>query len=194
MIREMIYKEEHILFPMSLETLTEREWRGVREGECEIGYAWIEPPATPDEDETEPGQVAPQGLPLDTGQLTVEQINLVLTHLPLDLTYVDENNEVRYYSQGKERIFPRSPGVIGRLVQNCHPPKSVHVVNKIVEEFKAGTKDVAEFWIPMEDKLVHIRYLAVRNGQGDYRGVLEMSQDVTEIRALKGAKRLLDWT
>ena len=132
-------------------------------------------------------------LNLDTGQLTEEQVNLVMTHLPVDISFVNENDEVVYYSASPERIFPRSPGVIGRKVQNCHPPKSVGMVEKILTEFKAGTKSVADFWIQMQGKFILIKYFAVRDSGGKYRGCLEVSQDVTEIRKLEGQKRLLDW-
>jgi DUF438 domain-containing protein len=110
----------------------------------------------------------------------------------VDVSFVDEKDEVAYYSDAKERIFPRSPGVIGRKVENCHPPKSVHVVKKILEDFRAGRRDVAAFWIQMNGKFVHIRYFAVRDASGAYKGCLEVSQDVTEIRNLKGEKRLLE--
>jgi hypothetical protein len=125
--------------------------------------------------------------------LTAEQINLMLMHLPVDISYVDENDKVAYYSQTEERIFPRSPGIIGRSVQNCHPSKSVHVVDKILGEFKSGKRDSAEFWIQMQGKFIHIRYFAMRDKNGIYRGTLEVSQDVTSIRGLQGDKRLLDW-
>ena len=117
----------------------------------------------------------------------------MLTHLPVELTFVDENDRVAYYSQGKERIFPRSPGIIGREVQRCHPPKSVHIVNKLLGEFKAGKKDKAEFWIQMGDKFIHIRYFPLRSPDGAYKGCLEVTQNVTEIRQLAGERRLLDW-
>jgi DUF438 domain-containing protein len=130
---------------------------------------------------------------LDTGTLTSEQVNLLLTHLPLDVSFVDEKDEVAYYSATPERIFPRSPGVIGRNVRNCHPPKSVATVEKILAAFRAGTKDHADFWITMRGRFLHIRYFAVRDAQGAYRGCLEVSQDVTGIRALEGERRLLDW-
>jgi DUF438 domain-containing protein len=117
----------------------------------------------------------------------------MLTHLPVDLSFVNENDEVVYYSQTKERIFPRSPGVIGRKVQNCHPPKSVDTVQKILDEFRAGKKDVADFWIQLQGKFFHIRYFALRDVSGNYRGTLEVSQDITDIRKLDGQKRLLDW-
>jgi PAS domain S-box-containing protein len=132
-------------------------------------------------------------LSLDTGQLTLQQINLMLKHLPVDISFVDENDELRYYSDTPERIFTRTPAVIGRKVQNCHPPKSVHVVERILDAFRSGSKDVAEFWIEMHGRFVHIRYFAMRDKEGRYRGTLEVSQDVTDIRKLKGEKRLLDW-
>ncbi len=197
MINDMIYKEEHILFPMALETLGEGDWEKVRKGEEEAGFAWIKPvkewsPSDEAYQETLPADKV-GSLTLDTGLLTAEQINLILKHLPVDISFVDEHDKVAYYSQTEDRIFPRSPGIIGRTVQNCHPSKSVHVVNKILEEFRAGRKDSSEFWIQMKGRFIHIRYFAVRDGKGTYRGTLEVSQDVTSIRALEGQKRLLDW-
>jgi DUF438 domain-containing protein len=197
MIRDMVYKEENILFPMALETLDEEDWAKVRKGEDEIGYAWVEP-----ELKWQPSAASYQqallaekvgSLNLDTGQLTAEQVNLLLTHLPVDISFVNENDEVAYYSQTPERIFPRSPGIIGRTVQNCHPPKSVNMVVRILEEFKAGNRDTAEFWIQMRGKVIHIRYFAVRDAGGRYRGTMEVSQDITDIQKLTGEKRLLEW-
>ncbi len=135
----------------------------------------------------------PDAVTLGTGALSVEQLDLMLRHLPIDISFVDENDEVRYYSDTRERIFPRSPGVIGRKVQNCHPPSSVHKVQRILDALRAGRKDVAEFWINLKGRLVHIRYFAVRDGGGRYRGTLEVSQDVTGIKKLEGERRLLDW-
>jgi len=114
-------------------------------------------------------------------------------HLPIDISFVNENDEVVYYSQTPERIFPRGPGIIGRKVQNCHPPKSVAMVERILKGFRAGTKDSAEFWIRMKGKIIHIRYFAVKDQNGTYRGTLEVSQDITYIQRLEGEKRLLDW-
>jgi DUF438 domain-containing protein len=197
MINDMIYKEEHILFPMALETLSEDEWAKVSRGEEEIGYAWVTPEAAwkPAAASFQQELLAEKvgSLNLDTGQLTAEQVNLLLTHLPIDISFVNENDEVIYYSATPERIFPRSPGVIGRRVQNCHPPKSVDMVEKILSSFKAGTKSVAEFWIQMGGKMIHIRYFAVRDQAGKYRGCLEVSQDITEIQKITGQKRLLNW-
>jgi DUF438 domain-containing protein len=222
-VRRMIFMEEKILFPTALKKLSERQWAEIRRGEAEIGYAWIEPGNLWDPSVViassvvkELGKAAgPAGsaaaadgagsagmapgaggtgeIPLDVGALNPQQINLMLKNLPLDITYVDENDRVRYYSQGRERIFPRSPAVIGRAVQNCHPPKSVHVVEKILESFKRREKVTAEFWLTLGGRFVHIRYFALYDQEGSYRGVVEVSQDVTGIRALRGQKRLLDW-
>ena len=203
-IRDMIYKEEHILFPTSLDMLTDSEWIKVKEGEADIGFAWVVPDeGWPDEILKETVVPAPEpkevlqdvtgALGLDTGRLTLEQINLVLKHLPVDLTFVDENDRVAYYSEGPERIFPRSPAIIGREVRNCHPPKSVHMVNKILDAFKSGSRDSAAFWIELGGKFIYIRYFPVRDAFGYYRGCLEVSQDLTEIRKLEGENRLLDW-
>jgi DUF438 domain-containing protein len=214
-IRRMIFMEERILFPTALRKLSDRDWAEIRRGEGEIGYAWVEPGNLWDPSVVRAAAVAretarnlgreavgaaspegapePMELPLDVGRLTAEQVNLLLKGLPLDVTYVDRDDRVRYYSQGRERIFPRSPAVIGRAVQNCHPPASVHVVQKILDSFRKGEKDAAEFWLTIKERFIHIRYFALRDREGAYRGVLEVSQDVTEIRALKGERRLLDW-
>jgi DUF438 domain-containing protein len=199
-IRDMISKEEKILFPMTLEVLTEADWARVKNGEEVVGYAWItpgaewKPAAAPSAPPTAGGGYArpAAAIALDTGALTPEIINLVLKHLPLDVSFVDEDDTVRYYSDSAERIFSRSPAIIGRKVQNCHPPASVHVVEKILRSFKDGTRDTAEFWITLRGKFIHIRYIAVRGPDRAYRGCLEVSQDVTAIRTLGGQKRLLD--
>lgn len=200
-IVDMIYKEDKILFPMSLEMLDERDWARVKEGEEEVGYAWIAPagawvPGAPSVgvQEIPPAVTASNArLALDTGTLSAEQVNLLLKHLPVDISFVDENDTVVYYSATRERIFPRTPGVIGRKVQNCHPPKSLDVVNQILAAFRDGSRDVAEFWIESGGKFIHISYFALRDGGGKYCGSLEVSQDATGIRALHGEKRLLDW-
>ena len=195
MADDMVTKEEKVLYPMAIDTLDDDEWRQIRAGEDEIGYALIgDVPAWPAGAAGAPAAAAgPSGaIPLTTGALTTEQLGLMLTALPLDISFVDENDEVRFYSEG-ERIFPRSPGVIGRRVQNCHPPASVHKVQEIVDAFRAGEKDVAEFWIDMQGKFLHIRYFALRDTAGAYRGAVEMVQDATHIRALEGQRRLVDW-
>ena len=187
MVNDMIYKEEHILFPMALETLSEEEWAKVRKGRRGDRLCLDQARDRVEGIRREPIQQAllaekVGSLNLDTGQLTPDQVNLMLTHLPVDISFVNENDEVAYYSASPERIFPRSPGVIGRKVQNCHPPKSVGMVEKILAEFKAGTKIRADFWIQMQGKFLLIRYFAVRDAEGKYRGCLEVSQDVTAIQ------------
>jgi hypothetical protein len=198
-IREMFYKEEQILFPAALEKLSDEEWRAIRAQEAEIGYCYVTPgdqwpaetvSAGPAVSETRPP--AAGLIQLDTGALTAQEINWLLTHLPVDVTYVDKDDAVRFFSQTPERIFPRSPAIIGRQVQKCHPPASVHRVQRILDDFRAGRRNVAEFWIQMQGKFIHIRYFAIRDEAGAYQGTLEVSQDVTGIRALEGERRLLD--
>ncbi|NIM14970.1 MAG: DUF438 domain-containing protein [Candidatus Aminicenantes bacterium] len=198
LIRDMIYKEERILFPMALEVLSEEEWGRVKQGEEEIGFSWVQPdkgwePKTGVENRGKK-EAAQAGLNLDTGTLTREQVNLLINHLPIEVSFVDENDEVRFYSHsGGKRIFPRSPGVIGRNVQNCHPRKSLEAVEKILAEFRAGRRDTAEFWIQMSGQFILIRYFALRDDNGTYKGTLEVTQEITDIRKLEGEKRLLDW-
>ena len=200
-IVDMVFKENHILFPLSLDLLEQSEWIDITKGERDIGYAFTEPavdwlksiavsePAI----KAEKAGIVSDRLELDTGLMTLSQVNLVLKHLPVDLTFVDENDEAQYFSAGKERIFPRSPGIIGRKVQNCHPAKSLDTVTQIVKELKDGTKDKAEFWIQMGGRLIYIRYFAVRDDEDVYRGTLEVSQDITDIQSITGERRLLDW-
>jgi DUF438 domain-containing protein len=135
----------------------------------------------------------PQAVLLSVGALSAEQIDIMLKTLPVDLSFVDENDTVVYYSATKDRIFARTPAVIGRKVQNCHPAKSVSTVENILKAFKAGTKDSAEFWIELDGRFILIRYFALRDGKGAYKGCLEVSQDATRIRDLRGQRRLLDW-
>lgn len=196
---EMVYKEEKILFPLAMEKLSAAEWAEEKRGEDELGYVLAKPVVRLPLAAGRPAPAsaaAPAGaglLDLRTGALSLEIVDLLLRHLPIDVSFVDENDVVRYYSDGKERIFPRSPAAIGRQVQNCHPPRSVDTVNRILAAFKQGKQDVAEFWIEMGGRFVHIRYFAVRDDAGKYRGCLEVTQDVTEIRGLAGQRRLLDW-
>ncbi len=198
-VDEMIYKEEHILFPMALEKFKESDWARVKRGEEEIGYVWVRPgdkwkPVTPgDVHAPEIKLESSNLLDLDTGKLSLKQINLMLKHLPIDISFVDVNDEVKYYSATDDRLFPRSPAVIGRKVQKCHPPKSMHIVEDIVAKFKSGEKSVAEFWIQLGDKFINIRYFAVRDDQDKYIGTLEVSQDITHIKTLEGERRLVQW-
>ncbi|MFW9869143.1 MAG: PAS domain-containing protein, partial [Candidatus Thorarchaeota archaeon] len=198
-IEELIYKEENILFPMSLENLSEYDWVKVRTGEEEIGYAWISPgnewkPISPiDIHQVEKKPEDPR-ISLNTGSLTLKEIDLLLRHLPLDISFVGVDEKVKYYSATDDRIFPRSPAVIGRDVINCHPSKSYDKVKKILDYFKEGKKDKALFWITLGDKFFVISYYAVRDDEGKFIGTLEFTQDATEIRSLEGEQRLLDWS
>lgn len=195
-IKEMIFKEESILFPMALETLTEDEWIAIYKESDEIGYALIEPEtqwelkriniSDTEEKLPEAGHVR-----FETGFLTPEEISQILNVIPGDMTFIDKNDTVKYFSQGKERIFARTKAVIGRSVQNCHPPASVHIVDKILEDFKSGKKDHEDFWIKMGDLYVLIRYFAVRSKDGEYLGTLEFTQNIAPIKEIEGEKRLL---
>ncbi len=205
-IREMFYKEEHILLPNALERLTDADWRAIYDQEDEFGFSFAirgsDWPANneqkPAEEDTIKPNTQPERIetmsdfPLTNGDLTIKQMDMMLKNLPVDITFVDENDTVRYYSETPGRIFKRTAAIIGRKVQNCHPPASVDKVVKIVEDFRAGKRDAAEFWIQLNDKFIHIRYFAMRDAAGAYKGTLEVSQDLTEIRKLEGEKRLLD--
>ncbi|WP_068612979.1 DUF438 domain-containing protein [Paenibacillus tuaregi] len=198
-VNEMIFKEENILLPMALEKLTEDEWVKIAKESDQIGFCLAAP-----EQEWKPeraplpegAEAEEEGVPggfvrFETGILSVQQLEAVMNHLPVDLTFIDENDVVRYFSHGKERIFARTKAVIGRTVQNCHPPQSVHVVNELLADFKAGRKDAEDFWIPVKDKFVYIRYFAVRGSEGQYLGTLEFTQNIAPIRELEGQKRIL---
>ncbi|WP_035065905.1 DUF438 domain-containing protein [Nitratidesulfovibrio termitidis] len=199
-VKDMAYKEEKVLFPMALDSLTEAQWARVRHGEDEIGYAWVTPgdewtpQAASHADATASPARGTQLVQLDTGALAPNVLNQMLRSLPVDLSFVDAEDRVAYYSDVPHRIFPRSAAVIGRNVRNCHPPKSVHMVEDILAKFKAGERDTAEFWIELGGRFLHIRYFAVRDTDGTYLGCLEVSQDVTDIRALTGQRRLLEWS
>jgi len=132
-------------------------------------------------------------LQFKTGSLSKEEVEAILDSLPVDISFIDSEDKVKYFNKAEERIFVRTKAVIGRKVQLCHPQKSVQVVNSILEAFKTGKKDSAEFWIQMGDRLVHIRYFAVRDKNGKYLGTMEVTQDITTIKKIEGEKRLLDW-
>ncbi|PKP13559.1 MAG: histidine kinase [Bacteroidetes bacterium HGW-Bacteroidetes-3] len=205
-IKRLLSIEDMRLFPNSMELLTEEEWNAFYQGDEEIGWMLlVKPapyPAIEEEKYVHPSEdFAQRNLSFsldntyhyDEGYMTPEQVNLLLRFLPVDITYVDENDKVVFYNRGDDRVFPRSKGIIGREVRFCHPPKSVDMVLRIVAEFKAGTKDVAEFWFNFKGRIIHIRYFAIRDNNKKYKGVIEMSQDITEIQKLEGQKRLLDW-
>jgi len=189
-VRDMFYKEEKVLLPESLTRLSQEDWDLIKSESLSLKKGAESTELI--SEEPAPALETEGKIPLSTGALTQEQINLMLSNLPVDITFVDENDKVCFFSQTSERIFVRTAAIIGRAVQNCHPPQSVHVVQHIVDDFRAGKRDVAEFWIQMGPKFVHIRYFALRDTQGAYKGVIEVTQDVSSIRALEGERRLLD--
>ena len=226
-VRDLMDKEENILYPTSLEMINEEEFRYMAEGDQEIGFAYISVQADKSANSasaSSPASASTAGAPLSglssstgfaeelagllgkygfnnkeeklnvsTGQLTLEQINLIYQHMPVDLSYVDENELVCFYTDTKHRVFPRSKNVIGRDVKNCHPKASVHIVEEIIKKFRSGEQDKAEFWINKPDLFIYIIYYAVRDENGKFRGVLEMMQDCTHIRSLQGSQTLLTW-
>ncbi|MDZ7850530.1 MAG: DUF438 domain-containing protein [Halodesulfurarchaeum sp.] len=209
--RGLLFKEEAIVFPVALRTLTDREWEQIQRESMDLGYFEIDPAfALLDEGATDTagesvrrssagtetqaslssGSVA---LGLDTGTLELDQLQLLLETIPVDVTYVDENDRVRYFNNPEERIFPRSGSIIGRTVQNCHPPESVDTVEEILEAFRSGEHDSARFWIQNDDAFVVIEYHALRDGSGAYRGTLEVTREVSDLRRLEGEQRLIEW-
>ncbi len=196
-VEEMIYKEEKILLPMSLETLSEDEWAEIWSSSPKYGWCIVEPQQgfTPAVAETpESIKVPPSGaLMLPTGNVSLEQLVGIFSALPIDLTFVDADNKVAFFTEGPNRVFARSKAVIGRKVQHCHPPRSVDTVNEILDDFRSGRQNVAEFWINFQGKFVHVRYFAVRSPEGNYLGTVELTQDLTPLRALQGEKRLLEY-
>ncbi|MCP5110694.1 MAG: DUF438 domain-containing protein [bacterium] len=196
-VEEMIYKEENILLPMCFEALTAEDWAAVWLASPEYGWCLVEP-----RDEYRPPEsVVKEGLKLastesiqlPTGNLALEQLLGIFSTLPVDITFVDADDRVAFFSEGPDRVFARSKAIIGRKVQHCHPPRSVNVVDRIVTDFREGRQNVAEFWINFQGRFVHIRYFAVRGADSQYLGTLEITQDATRIRQLEGERRLLEY-
>jgi DUF438 domain-containing protein len=199
-IREMIFKEENLMIPMLVEKLTQDEWKLIADESGELGFlvdkvAVWEPNKEAKENLKEAeaeAEAKDKGIiKLPSGFFDVKQLTSLLNTLPMDITFVNKDDIVQYYSEAKERIFPRTKAIIGRNVSNCHPPASVHVVEQIVNDFKAGKKDHEDFWIRMGDKFILIRYYAVRDEKGEYLGVLEVTQNIKPIQEITGEKRLL---
>ncbi|MEM2885788.1 MAG: DUF438 domain-containing protein [Thermoproteota archaeon] len=194
-----ISKENGILFQTALRVVTQEEWAKAAMEFDEIGYCSFTPKDAVSKlskkvDEKREIETAREGLlRFETGELSKDEAEAILNALPIDITFVDDKDVVRYFNKSEGRIFVRTKSVIGRKVQQCHPQKSVHIVERILDGFRSGKRDVAEFWIRMEGRLVHIRYFAVRGKEGKYLGTLEVTQDVTEIKRLEGERRLLDW-
>ena len=218
-VLDLMQKEETVLYPTSLAMIRPAEFEEMKSGDREIGFAWIrvgkEAPKTDTPKETVPataaagfanelasllgkygfggGSTPGALLEVATGQMTLEQINLVYKHMPVDFSYVDENEIVRFYTDTDHRVFPRSKNVIGRDVKNCHPRTSVHLVEEIIEKFRRGEQNEVDFWINKPGLFIYIYYVAVRDEEGRFRGVLEMMQDCTRIRSLEGSRTLLSW-
>ncbi|HEX3078786.1 MAG TPA: DUF438 domain-containing protein [Lachnospiraceae bacterium] len=198
-VTEMIFKEENILIPMLVETLTQDEWKAIADESGEIGFLIDNVPtwnpakeykeALKEELKEDSNDIGLITMP--SGVFKLEELVCMLNTLPFDITFVDRNGIVKYFSQGAERIFPRTKAIIGREVSNCHPPASVHIVEKIVEDLKEGRKDHEDFWIKMMGKYILIRYYAVRDKDNQFLGVLEVSQDIKPIQEITGEKRLL---
>jgi len=189
MVKEMITKENMILFPLLRDTLTENDFKAIAQSlenpEAGIYQSKNEENPTFEEVESVDGDIR-----MSMGHLSTIEVNAIMNTLPFDMTFVDANDRVKYVSQGKERIFDRPASVIGRPVHLCHPPQSVHVVMSIVEDLRSGKKDHEDFWINFRGKFVFIRYYAVRGEAGEYLGCIEVTQEISEIRSLEGEKRL----
>ncbi len=197
-IDDMVYKEEKIMFPTALDLLNEQDWYDIYRQSDEYGYCLYAPQFewTPEGDFVKdlPKAASKDGrIQMPTGSFSLEELIASFSTLPFDVTFVDAEDTVRYFTPGKERVFDRSRAILGRKVQYCHPPKSVHIVNKIVKDFKEGTQEQARFWINMGGRFIYICYYAVRDTKGAYLGTLEVTQDLTELRALEGERRLLEY-
>ncbi len=198
----IIFREEYLLFPVVLNAVNKEAWADMLQQSGEIGYAYIEAPKVEklvmeeksesfETDYLNENKLENTLLNFDTGLMTLKQAILLLNNLPVDITMIDENDKVCFFSNPKERFFPRSKAIIGRTVQNCHPPESVHIVDELVRAFKDGSKDSEPFWIEMKGRFILIQYFALRDEKGAYKGCIEVSQDLTDIRKLSGEKRLM---
>jgi DUF438 domain-containing protein len=196
-VDDMIYKEEEILFPMCMDTLTELEWYDIYQQSAEVGFCLIDPRDTwePSGGKVKRKQAKKDGkIQLPSGNFTLGELTAVFNTLPVDITFVDKDDTVRFFSENKERIFDRNRAIVGRKVQMCHPPASVHMVQQILDDFRAGKENNAAFWINLHGKFIHIEYFALRDKNGNYIGTLEVSQDLTNLRKLEGEQRLLNYS
>lgn len=197
-LADMILKEEEILFPMLMDTLSDGDWYEVQRQSLDIGYALYDPPvdwipAGVTAAAEEAARHHEGRIQLPTGSLAVQELMAVLNTLPVDITFVGADDKVKYFSQSKDRIFRRTRAIIGRDVRQCHPPASAHIVDKILDDFKSGKESRAPFWIQMGGRFIHIEYLALRGEKGEYLGTLEVSHDLSGYRALTGERRILSY-
>jgi hypothetical protein len=196
---DMTHKEEEILFPMAMDVLTTENWWNIHKQTLEYGFALYDPkvdwkPEGLTEEAAKSNISSDGNIQLPSGSFSAEEIKAILNSVPFDMTFVDRNDKVKYFTQGKERIFARSRSIINRDVRLCHPPGSTHIVEKIVEDFKSGKASHAPFWIQMKGKFIKIEYFALRDENGKYLGTLEVSQDLSENRSLEGERRILSYT
>ncbi|MGO3790504.1 MAG: DUF438 domain-containing protein [Enterococcus gilvus] len=235
-LEEMIFKEEEIMAPMTLDVFSLKDWEKIAEDSFDIGFSFIPEPlpwkasqaSLEQEQEREPArqlaiqqakettegiaaglaaetadvsaeehydwenETSTETIVLPTGTMKLEEMIALFQVLPVDLTFVDKEDRVRFFSEGKSRVFPRTKSVIGREVVNCHPPKSMHIVQQILDDFRSGVRTEADFWIDMRGKKIYIRYFALKNESNDYLGCLEVTQDITDIQAIEGQNRLLE--
>ncbi len=193
-LKPIIFREEQIVFPVALNAIPQKDWDEMLIQSHNVGWCYITPPSQKSNNAKDGDAILHSDIiDLETGLLVPNQIKWILNTIPVDMTYIDENDEVKFFSNGEHKIFHRSRAVIGRTVQNCHPPESVYMVEEILDAFKSGKRNVADFWITMKGRFVYIRYFAVRDENGEYKGTLEVSQDITDIKKLEGQKRLLEW-
>lgn len=195
-INTIIFREENVLFPVMYKIFEERVYTKMQRQLIDFRLEYFNTSNIETDNRlNENGIRNILNVPLEfsTGKLNLEQIELIINQLPIDITFVDENDEVKFYSDPEHRIFPRTKGIIGRKVQNCHPRESVHIVNQIVDAFKKGEKNEASFWVRIGEKYVLIKYFAIRDKHHKYKGILEVSQEISEIQKIKGEKKLLDW-
>ena len=196
LIPNHFYKEENILFPTALRLIDDREWQEIKASMDDLGYCYFTPKEAIGkkvELGKEVKEKAQEGeITFETGSMNKDELEAMLNSLPIDITFVDKEDIVRYFSQPKERLFPRAKAVIGRKLQQCHPQKSVHLLNQILDDFKNGERDLAEFWLDVKGRKIHIRYFAVRDSSGKYLGCVGVDQDITDIQKLEGEKRLLE--
>ncbi len=210
-IDDMTAKEEEILLPMALDKLSEGDWRAIGRESSQFGYCLYDPPAEwppRDPGDSAAEEVAEKPSPaasaeghavrgdkivLPSGSFTSEELLAILNTVPVDMTFVDRDDKVKYFTQGAERVFQRNRAILQRDVRHCHPPASAHIVERILEDFKSGRQSRAPFWIQMGDKFIHIEYFALRSGKGEYLGTLEVSHDVGRYRRLEGQRRILQY-
>lgn len=198
-VEDMTKKEEEILFPMCMDVLTTDAWWNIHKQTLEFGFTLYDPqvewrPFKKDELTEDSSTIKGDTIQLPSGSFSSKEIMAILNTIPADMTFVDKYDKVKYFTQGKERIFARSRSIINRDVRLCHPPGSAHIVEKILEDFKSGKASHAPFWIQMKGKFIHIEYFALRDENGDYLGTLEVSQDLTDIRKLTGEQRILSYS